>query len=94
MFSTMFNFGDVSVKVVGLEEPIELEDIPNPDVVKDLLWEMHEQHGGLMMKPTHTVPEIAPVGAAIPYAPSTEMLNTADIPPEDIAPRQKPRRSV
>jgi hypothetical protein len=67
--STLFGYGDVLVQVVGLEQPIDIEDVPTPHAVKDFLWAMHEEHGGLAMQPTHTTPEIAPVGAAIPYAP-------------------------
>lgn len=43
LFSTIFNFGDVIVQVVGLVDPIILQNISQPMAIKDYLWEMHKR---------------------------------------------------
>lgn len=68
-FSTLFHFGDVTVQVVGLDQPLILKSVPNPAQVKDFLWKMHIEFSG-EQKVTYTQPEIAPVDRKIPYAPS------------------------
>ena len=67
-FSTLFHYGDVLVQVVGLDQPLILEKIPNPENVKDFIWKMHGEFSG-DQKITYTQPEIAPVDKDIPYAP-------------------------
>ncbi len=65
--STIFGYGDVMVQVVGLEQPIDLEDVPYPSAVKDFLWELHQKSGGLDLVPA--APDVASVGALrIPHA--------------------------
>lgn len=41
VLSSVFGFGDVEVQVVGLLEPILLENISHPEKIKDHLWELH-----------------------------------------------------
>lgn len=41
ILSSVFSFGDVEVQVVGLLEPITLNNISNPGKIKDYLWELH-----------------------------------------------------
>jgi len=43
LFSSLFNFGDVEVQVVGLMEPIILKNIKHPRAIKDYLWTVHGQ---------------------------------------------------
>lgn len=68
IISTLFRYGDVMVQVVGLDEPLVLEKVPNPSTVKDFIWSMHLEYGG-EQKITYTKPEIAPVEKEVPYAP-------------------------
>lgn len=71
LFSTIFGYGDVLVQVVGLDQPLILEKVPNPSEVKDFLWQKHLEYGG-EQKITYTQPEIAPTDKYIPYAPNIE----------------------
>ncbi|MEZ4180450.1 MAG: PH domain-containing protein [Candidatus Doudnabacteria bacterium] len=41
--SSILNFGDVEVQVVGLMEPVILKHIKNPDAIKDYLWMLHKR---------------------------------------------------
>jgi len=68
-FSTLFHFGDVLVQVVGLDQPLIMQNVPSPAHVKDFLWKMHSEFSG-EQKVTYTQPEIAPVDQDIPYAPN------------------------
>ncbi|PIR96342.1 MAG: hypothetical protein COT92_01625 [Candidatus Doudnabacteria bacterium CG10_big_fil_rev_8_21_14_0_10_42_18] len=43
ILQTLFNYGDVEVQIVGLTDPLVFYRIKNPEKVKDLLWEMHNQ---------------------------------------------------
>lgn len=43
IISTFFGYGNVIVQVVGLMEPIILENIDTPMQIKDYLWEMHKR---------------------------------------------------
>jgi|GEM_PF-740085 len=70
-FSTLFHYGDVAVQVVGLDQPLILQRVPNPSKVKDFLWQMHIEFSG-EQKITYTEPEIAPVDQHIPYAPRSD----------------------
>jgi hypothetical protein len=88
LLSTVFGYGDVLVQVVGLDQPIDLEDVPNPAAVKDFLWQMHQEHGGADMQVTHTTPEIAPIGAHIPYAPHARPGATMQEPKGAPAPKR------
>lgn len=48
LFSSLFNYGDVEVQVVGLMDPIVLNNIKHPREIKDYLWELHrdtQKHG-------------------------------------------------
>lgn len=40
-WSTIFKFGTVETKVVGLNEPIMFSNVSKPSEVKDYLWELH-----------------------------------------------------
>jgi len=71
IFSTLFNYGDVFVQIVGLEHSLILQDVPQPLKVKDFIWEIHHTYGG-DQKITYTSPEIAPVDKHIVYAPKIE----------------------
>lgn len=42
-FSTIFNFGDVEVKINVVQEPLALKNISKPSEIKDVLWEMHSK---------------------------------------------------
>jgi uncharacterized membrane protein YdbT with pleckstrin-like domain len=45
IFSSLFKFGDILVKTMGLNEPLELKSIRNPSKIKDFLWKIHSKHG-------------------------------------------------
>lgn len=43
VFSAIWQYGNVEVQVVGLVEPIILKHIPDPEYIKDYLWQMHKR---------------------------------------------------
>lgn len=43
IMSSLWQFGDVEVQVVGLYEPIILRHVPDPEYIKDYLWQMHKR---------------------------------------------------
>lgn len=89
VFSTMFDYGDVFVQIVGLDHPLVLTEIPMPSKVKDLIWQMHLTYGG-EQKITYTTPEIAPVDKHIPYAPRLEPKILVRPKPASDHPKPKP----
>jgi hypothetical protein len=42
LWSSLMKYGDVEVQVVGLMEPIILDNIKRPQSVKDYLWHLHQ----------------------------------------------------
>lgn len=44
--SSLFNYGDVEVQVVGLMEPMILANISSPAEIKDYLWQVHNKFIG------------------------------------------------
>ncbi len=47
ILSTIFRYGDVLVQIVGLDHPLVLKSVPNPSAVKDFIWKMHLEYGGI-----------------------------------------------
>ncbi len=43
LWSSLLYYGDVEVQVVGLVEPLVLSRIKYPAMVKDYLWQLHQQ---------------------------------------------------
>jgi hypothetical protein len=43
VMSALWGYGDVEVQVVGLVEPVILKHIPDPEYIKDYLWQMHKR---------------------------------------------------
>lgn len=46
VLSSLFEFGDVEVQVVGLIEPMNLRYINSPAAIKDYLWKAHAEFAG------------------------------------------------
>ena len=46
VFSSLFEYGDVEVQVVGLIEPMNLRYINSPAAIKDYLWKAHAEFTG------------------------------------------------
>ncbi len=44
VFSSLLNFGNINVQVVGLTEAMVLKNIKDPGAVKDSLWQIHGSH--------------------------------------------------
>jgi uncharacterized membrane protein YdbT with pleckstrin-like domain len=44
--STLFEYGDVSVKAAGMEDQMIIKSVSNPENVKDDIWNMHLKIGG------------------------------------------------
>jgi len=47
--STLFEYGDVSIKIAGIEEQMTIKSVSNPESVKDNIWNMH-----LTISPLHS----------------------------------------
>ncbi len=43
IMSALWAYGDVEVQVVGLVEPVILRHIPDPEYIKDYLWQLHKR---------------------------------------------------
>jgi hypothetical protein len=43
-FSSLFNFGNVEVRVAGLDHPLVLERLRKPENLKTFLWSLREHH--------------------------------------------------
>lgn len=43
MLSVMGRFGDIELQVVGLLNPIVVENIADPTAIKEFLWRLHEK---------------------------------------------------
>jgi hypothetical protein len=41
IYGSVLNFGDVEIQIVGLTEPMIFKKIQHPEIVKDLLWQIH-----------------------------------------------------
>lgn len=62
ILSTLFNYGDVLVEVVGLDHSLILKAIPGPSKVKDFIWKIHLEYGASSStKTAYTQPEFAKV---------------------------------
>jgi hypothetical protein len=46
VLSSLLNFGNIEVQVVGLVEPMVLKNIKNPSKIKDILWRIHSERSG------------------------------------------------
>lgn len=46
-FSSMLNFGDVEIQASGLNQPLVLAKVRDPEKVKDYIWQIHRQSGSV-----------------------------------------------
>ena len=65
---SMLFYGDVLIQVVGVEEPLVLRNVPNPNAIKDYLWRVHLEYAP-DLKLSYTKPEMVHEGANIHYSP-------------------------
>ncbi len=45
-FSSLLNYGNVEVRVMGLEKPLILENLRKPENLKTFLWSLQQAHAG------------------------------------------------